>query len=302
MSSWPRSGPDSRSGSGADRSFSSTDDAVVGGSSDDGGAVVEAQPSPQAIRQSGDLVARPVGERVERRSPGALSASRRSRPGAARPRSRPPAESCRARPAPERSWPRRGPAAPRGPHRKPPGRVRRSRGGSPAARCGRDAPSCARRSGGAPRTPATRRGHAGHAGRAAGRRAIDHSSGKSRRASSGGTLLPSFRPPSTMKPPMLESVQADSRAVAPARQQGELLGRGVRDAGEPHDGRRDRQAELRPDSQADVLRRRLDDPDRRPARGVDAQCRQSVAEDPEDPFDPIGQRALHDVLRGPARR
>ena len=58
---------------------------------------------------------------------------------------------------------------------------------------------------------------------------------------------------------VMESVQADPRAIAAAGEPGEFLGRGVGSAGEPDDGRRDRQAELRADAQAHVLGRRLDD-------------------------------------------
>ena len=138
------------------------------------------------------------------------------------------------------------------------------------------------------------RGHAGHAGRAAGRRESDHSSGKSRRAISGGTsslVLPAAVDDETAMP---ESVQADARTVASTGQPGQFLDRRIGSAGELQDGRRDRQAELRPDSQADVLGGRLEDPNRRLARR-DPQSGSRSSRHREDSFDPIGQRTLDDV-------
>ena len=52
-----------------------------------------------------------------------------------------------------------------------------------------------------------------------------------------------------------------------------------------------------PDAQAHVLRRSLDDADHDRAR-LDAQFRQAIAEDPEDAFDPFGERSA-DVLGRP---
>ena len=95
---------------------------------------------------------------------------------------------------------------------------------------------------------------------------------------------------------VVETVQADTRATAASREPGELLDRRFGHAGQTEDRPGDGEAELSPDSQANMLGRRLLDSDagRRQDR---AGFEHSHSKLGDDLFDSRRERALDDPGR-----
>ena len=85
--------------------------------------------------------------------------------------------------------------------------------------------------------------------------------------------------------PTLESVQADTRTAASTGESGQQPDRGHREAGELEDGSRDRQADLRADSQPHVFGGRVYDADRHRLNG-DTRSAQLIAQASRGSFAP----------------